>query len=222
MGAQRLWADAQTREIQEALRKRHLFLNDINGEYSPTLATAIKQYQIKKGFRPTGIPDRETLASLGIVEPAPPVEDPPVVAARHNQELRDQNGQLLPDSPSAVTANPPRPLDRKPLHDFVPRYLAASQSRQLPDELSFYGASTTGPTDNSYVLRSREDGDWKITGIKEETVKKAAPRSRRARIGPRVRTRNPIVLALHSFDRAMRNLFGEKPATKRRVSAKRL
>jgi putative peptidoglycan binding protein len=285
-GLQPLGADEQIRQLQEQLRKRHLFFSNIDGEYTPALTTAVKRYQIKKGFSPSGLADQETLASLGIVEPAPPGEGPPTVFVKSHQERRDQNGALLPGSPSELAANPSRPLDPKQVHDFVRRYLAACQSRQLQDELSFYGLqvdyfdhgtvergyiqnelaaydqhwplrrytvgdsvrfinrdgkfvaqcrigfeltnerlafSSTGRTDNSYVLRPREDGEWEITGVKEEEVKQPAPRPRRARIlrRDRARTTNPIILAFHTVDRAMHNLFGEGLGKRKLVSSKR-
>ena len=284
LGGQPLGADEQIRAVQEHLRKRHLFFNDIDGKYTPTLAAAIKRYQSKKGFTPSGILDQETLASLGIIEPEPPSEGPPIFAAKNNQELRDQNGERLPGSLATVEAKPPRALDHKQLRGFVQRYLAACQSRQLHDELSFYGSqvdyfdhgtvergyiqnelatydqhwpkrrytvddsvrlinrddkliaqcrigfeltnerlafSTRGRTENSYVLRSREDGDWEITGVKEEMVKQHAPRPRKTQVVRRARTSNPIILAFHTVDRAMHNLFGAGLTKSKSVSSKR-
>ncbi|MEA2679776.1 MAG: hypothetical protein QOK03_1498, partial [Candidatus Binataceae bacterium] len=280
-----IWADKQTREVQEELRKRHLFYNDIDGKYTAALAAAIKRYQTKKGFPPSGVLDRETLGSLGIVEAAPPGEGPAPVVAKNKRELRDPNGELLPGSQSSL-ANAPRRLDRKQLQEFVSRYLAACQSPQLQDELSFYGSevdyfdhgtvdrgyiqnelaaydqhwpqrryivgdsvrvvnqddkliaqcrigfeltnerlafSTTGRTDNTYVLKSREDGNWEITGVKEEELKQAAPRQRPARPEARTgRTGNPITMAFHTVDRAMHNFFGARPGKGKRSTTKRL
>jgi hypothetical protein len=70
-------AQDDLRSVQEELRRRSLYFGDVNGRDSAELQEATKRYQKRKGFTPTGKPDRETLKSLGLVprspnEPAPP------------------------------------------------------------------------------------------------------------------------------------------------------
>jgi peptidoglycan hydrolase-like protein with peptidoglycan-binding domain len=69
-------AQDDLRSVQEELRRRSLYFGDVNGRDSGELQEAMKRYQKRKGFTPTGKPDRETLKSLGLVprspnEPAP-------------------------------------------------------------------------------------------------------------------------------------------------------
>ena len=132
-------ADDQTRAAQEQLRKRHLFYENIDGEYSPAVAAALRRYQQIKGFAPTGVLDEETLQSLGIFTVAPPAEGPQVVVAlKHHHELRDQNGELIPGARLELQVNPPRPVDRKQVHDYLHRYLVACESPEVQDDLSFF------------------------------------------------------------------------------------
>src|ERR1044072_2831392 len=67
-------ADEETRQVQEELRKRHLFFRDIDGKPSSEYALAIKRYQQRMGFAQSGVADAFVLYSLGIGEPAPPAE----------------------------------------------------------------------------------------------------------------------------------------------------
>src|SRR5438046_6080308 len=67
-------ADEETRQVQEELRKRHLFFKDIDGRPSHEYALALKHYQERMGFAQTGVADDVTLYSLGIGEPPSPAE----------------------------------------------------------------------------------------------------------------------------------------------------
>src|SRR3954469_9395027 len=67
-------ANEQTRQVQEELRKRHLFFRDIDGRPSLEYAIALKRYQARQGFAVTGLADEMTLYSLGIGEPVSPAE----------------------------------------------------------------------------------------------------------------------------------------------------
>lgn len=93
-----IFADEQVRKVQEELRKRHLFYANANGEQSRALTAAIKRYQEKKGFAPTGVIDSETLASLGIPRTAPLAARTPVFVG-HRGEVRGANGEKLPSYP---------------------------------------------------------------------------------------------------------------------------
>jgi len=54
------------REVQDELRKRNLFFGDLDGRMTPQLSGALKRYQKRKGFEPTGAFDDPTVASLQI------------------------------------------------------------------------------------------------------------------------------------------------------------
>jgi peptidoglycan hydrolase-like protein with peptidoglycan-binding domain len=99
-----VFASEQVRQVQEELRKRHLFHGNVTGETSPALTTAVRRYQQIKGFARTGVLDSETSASLGIVQPPVPTRTPFVVDS--HGEIRGENGEALPSPlPSRWTAN---------------------------------------------------------------------------------------------------------------------
>ena len=66
ISSQCLRADEPTRRAQEELRKRNLYFGDINGQTNVELAEALKHYQARKGFNPSGQLDDETASSLKI------------------------------------------------------------------------------------------------------------------------------------------------------------
>ena len=65
-----VYADELMRSVQEELRKRNLYFGDVNGLNSPQVAAALRRYQQRKGFQPTGEPDGVTLRSLSLAGPA--------------------------------------------------------------------------------------------------------------------------------------------------------
>ena len=149
-------ADEQTRAAQQELRKRHLFYDNIDGEYSPGVGAALRRYQEIKGFTPTGLLDEDTLQSLGIFTVGPPAEGPQVVVAlKHRHELRDQNGELMPGAQFELGVNPPRPVDQKQVQDYLHRYLVACETPQLQDDLSFFAGEVDyfdhGIVDRDYI-----------------------------------------------------------------------
>lgn len=106
LGFDPVLADGQVRKVQNELRKRHLFFGAQDGEHTPALTLAIRRYQEKKGFPPTGVLDSDTLASLGFRQRAPPPDGHVVVITRHERELRGPNGELLPSSFALTAAQP--------------------------------------------------------------------------------------------------------------------
>jgi peptidoglycan hydrolase-like protein with peptidoglycan-binding domain len=103
-------ADEQVRQLQQELRKRHLFFANPDGEFSPALGAALARYQNKKGLPVTGLLDAETCASLGIPFLAPEVAPTPFVVKRG--DVRGMNGELLPDStPLFATGSGSNPPD---------------------------------------------------------------------------------------------------------------
>ena len=153
-------ADEITRQVQEELRRRHLYYSDIDGRSTGDVAAALKKYQERQGFPPTGIPNDETLRSLGIInEPAAPADgtvevlpDIPVLrsdSAPQNHEVKPpvQTVALAP-----VNSAPPT---RKEVREFVQKYFAACASPNVHDELEFYADRIDyfdhGTVDKAYI-----------------------------------------------------------------------
>jgi len=59
-------AEDRVRQVQEELRKRHLYFGDIDGRDNTELHSALKRYQARKGFTISGDIDPDTAASLGL------------------------------------------------------------------------------------------------------------------------------------------------------------
>jgi hypothetical protein len=149
-------ADEETRQVQEELRKRHLFFRDIDGRPSAEYAIAIKRYQQRMGFAQTGVADEFTLYSLGIGEPAPPAEgatnlpDMPVL----------KSDASVPETKSAA---PPVPtteenaanVSKEEIRTFLRRYFDACQSQNPDDELAFFADRVEyfdhGVVEKSYI-----------------------------------------------------------------------
>lgn len=152
-----LRADEQIREIQEQLRKRHLFYHDIDGRYTSDVANALKRYQEHKGFAPTGIPDDETLKSLGIAGVAAPAELPDEPVLKSDLGPSAPPPPVAPQSPLAVTFTSSKgaPATRAEAASFVRHYFDACQSRNVYDELGFYSERVNyfdhGPVDKTYI-----------------------------------------------------------------------
>jgi peptidoglycan hydrolase-like protein with peptidoglycan-binding domain len=130
---QDILADEQVRKVQEELRKRHLFHNNITGETSPALTSALKRYQEIKGFPRTGVIDFSTSASLGIAGKAVPTTTPAVLD--NNGNVRGANGEALPNSLPSFWASEERAMqidpaivDRNP----VPAVSAKSDAENIP------------------------------------------------------------------------------------------
>lgn len=68
-------ADDRVRSMQEELRRRNVYFGDIDGARSGELEAAVRTYQRRKGFKPSGREDPDTLRSLGLAAPSP--GDPP-------------------------------------------------------------------------------------------------------------------------------------------------
>jgi hypothetical protein len=130
-------ADEPTRAVQEELRKRKVYFGDVDGRETPGFLDAVKQYQERKGFAPTGQLDADTLRSLGI---SPPVEEkvlPDVPVLRS-----DRNVAAARTVASAPAVSPPRPTKAAPnraeMVAWVRRYLAACMTPDVSDELDYY------------------------------------------------------------------------------------
>jgi hypothetical protein len=132
-------ADEETRQVQEELRKRHLFFRDIDGRPSPDFSMALKRYQQRKGFAQTGVPDEVTLYSLGIGEAVPPAEGvrdlPDVPVLKSDAGLHEPRQAPAPVPTKAQNAGD---VTKAEIHSFLRRYFDACQSANPDDELAFY------------------------------------------------------------------------------------
>jgi peptidoglycan hydrolase-like protein with peptidoglycan-binding domain len=139
VGRSSVFADEETRQVQEELRKRHLFFRDIDGRASPEYATALKRYQQRKGFAPTGVADEVTLYSLGIGEPASPAEGthdlPDIPVLKSDAAVREPR-----PAPASVPTKAQNAGDvaKTDIRSFLSRYFDACQSADPNDELAFY------------------------------------------------------------------------------------
>ncbi len=61
-----LRADSLTRAAQEALRARQLYYGEVDGIETSETMEAVRRFQAKKGFDPTGMLDEDTLRALGL------------------------------------------------------------------------------------------------------------------------------------------------------------
>lgn len=149
-------ADEQTRQVQEELRKRHLFFRDIDGNPSLEYAIALKRYQARQGFAVSGIADEMTLYSLGVGLPLAPAEAPAdlpnIPVLRSDAALRETRPQPAPIPTKDQNAST---VTKAEIRDFLRRYLDACQSDSPQDELAFYGDRVAyydhGAVDKGYI-----------------------------------------------------------------------
>ena len=152
------------RQVQEELRLRNLYFGDIDGRKTPQLSAALRSYQQRKGFSPTGEPDDTTLRSLNLL-PAlalTPAESnsssptpPPGLAAAWPDitVLRSDEARRAPMRPVVATINvdpTPLPAPGPPpaaaraaftpaaMQAFIESYLHAGQTNDTDAEMDFY------------------------------------------------------------------------------------
>jgi hypothetical protein len=149
-------ADEETRQVQEELRKRHLFFKDIDGRPTRDYALALKHYQERMGFAQTGVADDVTLYSLGIGEPPSPAEGvgnlPDVPVLKSDASVPETNKSPPPTPTKAQNASDVAKAD---IHAFLRRYFDACQSANPEDELTFYAERVDyydhGTVDRPYI-----------------------------------------------------------------------
>ena len=150
------FAGEETRQVQEELRKRHLFFRDIDGRESRDYALALKRYQQRMGFAQTGVADEVTLYSLGIGEPPSPAEGagnlPDIPVLRSDASVPDIN---RPPPPTPTKEQNAGNVSKPEIHAFLRRYFDACQSPNPDDELSFYAERVEyfdhGVVDRAYI-----------------------------------------------------------------------
>ena len=154
--AQYLYADEPTRRAQEELRKRNLYFSDINGQTNQEFAEALKRYQTRKGFNPTGELDGETASSLKIEIAAAKKsaeQSWPEVPVLKSDAARDlaqpDEANLQPDAEqeaasSATPAPPAEPptkaeeLQAERITKFVRDYLHDAESDDVDLQVRYY------------------------------------------------------------------------------------
>jgi peptidoglycan hydrolase-like protein with peptidoglycan-binding domain len=150
-------ADEETRQVQEELRKRHLFFKDIDGRPSLEYALAIKRYQQRMGFAQSGVADDFTLYSLGIGEPAPPAEGatnlPDIPVLKSDASVPETKS---PPAPVPTSKEKAGDVAKAEIRSFLRRYLDACQSPRPDDELAVYADRVEyydhGVVEKSYIL----------------------------------------------------------------------
>lgn len=155
-GWSRAFADEETRQVQEELRKRHLFFRDIDGRQTPEYAMALKRYQQRQGFAQTGYADEVTLYSLGIGEAAPPAEGarelPDLPVLKSDAALHEPRPTRPPVPTKAQNASD---VAKAEIRNFLRRYFDACQSQSPDDELAFYAERVEyfdhGVVDKPYI-----------------------------------------------------------------------
>jgi peptidoglycan hydrolase-like protein with peptidoglycan-binding domain len=149
-------ADEETRQVQEELRKRHLFFRDIDGRPSLEYALALKRYQQRMGFAQTGLADEMTLYSLGIGEPASPAEGatnlPDMPVLKSDASVPETKSTRPPVPTKAQNAGD---VAKAEIKNFLRRYFDACQSQNPDDELAFFGERVEyfdhGVVDKHYI-----------------------------------------------------------------------
>ena len=149
-------ADEETRQVQEELRKRHLFFRDIDGRPSHEFALAVKRYQERMGFAQTGVADDVTLYSLGIGEPPSPAEGagnlPDVPVLKSDASVPNIS---RPPPPTPTKEQNAGDVAKTEIHSFLRRYFDACQSQNPDDELRFYAERVEyydhGTVDRNYI-----------------------------------------------------------------------
>jgi hypothetical protein len=149
-------ADEETRQVQEELRKRHLFFRDIDGRPSAEYSMALKRYQQRQGFAQTGVADDVTLYSLGIGEAAPPAEGardlPDMPVLKSDAALHEPRPAPPPVPTKAQNAGD---VAKAEIRNFLRRYFDACQSPSPDDELAFYAERVEyfdhGVVDKPYI-----------------------------------------------------------------------
>lgn len=244
-------ADEKVRRVQEELRKRHLFYAEANGEKGAALTIAVRRYQEKKGFSPTGVIDSVTLASLGIPTAAPLAATTPVVVGKRGQ-VHGANGESLPNDPPVLWPRDERVgqlasgiIDREyidlALTDFQPHGMQRPRTSGNRVRLTNFTDQRAAAFDapGQWILHSMANPVWSplvwppaadVSGefaidderVHQVTIKPDRRSHRRPRrVRPRKET-NPFVLTYQSVDRAIRSVFGDTQTKKKRSVARRL
>lgn len=177
-----LAADDRVRQVQEELRKRHLYFGDIDGRDNAELQNALRRYQQRKGFTVTGEVDRDTAASLGlavtmsVAVTTAMLPDEPVLKSDFARQLTaDQRRALERQAEAESDVSPPPPAESPPPGDnftpervtqFVANYLRDGENNDPTAQTKYY----------AFPLRYLCDGVIKDPGHVERDAKKQIER----------------------------------------------
>ncbi len=149
-------ADEAIRQVQEELR--NMFHGDVDGRETPGFLDALKRYQQRKGFAPTGVADTDTMRSLGLSGPPAVTNLPNVPVLRSDRRPGLAAGRDV--SAAATVASRPADENKTPptqqeARKFIREYLEACASPDVADELAFYGERVDyfhhGNVDQNYI-----------------------------------------------------------------------
>jgi len=159
------WPSEEVRQVQEELRRRHLYYGDIDGQASQQMASALRRYQERKGFPVTGECDATTLHSLQLVPAPPEIADPlpdvPVLKSDPAPEIAEADRTYLEQIDAAESPPEAEPVGEAPLstrvEEFVRQYLDVCETNVVADELAFYAPKMRyfdhGTVDLAFVKR---------------------------------------------------------------------
>ncbi len=174
-GVLSLRADEETRQVEEALRRRNFYFGEVDGQTNGELTQALRRYQDRKGFAVTGTIDDETASSLnvaGVFPPAPPNEPLPDVPVLRSDlarrlsaaELRtlQEKVELSPDEEENVPTpadSPTAGQDLTPaeVHKFVEDYLRDGETQDVAKQVQYFEFPVKyfdhGTVDRRFVTR---------------------------------------------------------------------
>jgi len=169
-------ADEGTRRAQEELRKRNLYFGDVNGEMNTELAGALKKYQMRKGFAPSGQIDEETANSLKIPQTSANNlisqnwPDLPILKSDVARELPEPERIKLelkaeedPDAvpPPAESPNPGQDLRPEEVTKFVVAYLRDAERDDVDLQVHYYNFPLDyfdhGRVNREFVVKDTRD-----------------------------------------------------------------
>jgi hypothetical protein len=149
-----LLADEQIRQVQEELRRRNLYYGDIDGRATAEIAAALKRYQTRKGFEPSGQLDEVTANSLsiqagdGAASNRPVLPDVPVLKSDTAREISEsQRVALLRAAEQNVDASPSPPAEEPPpaqnltpdrVTRFTEQYLRDGEGNDIAAQTSYF------------------------------------------------------------------------------------
>jgi peptidoglycan hydrolase-like protein with peptidoglycan-binding domain len=147
-------ADESVRQAQEELRRRNLYFGDVDGRKTPEFAGAVKRYQERKGFTPTGTVDGETAKSLNIRAASTAagralLPDVPVLKSDMARELpaaqriayeqqADVSDMAPTPPPPAESPGPGQDLSPAEINALVEQYLRDAEKADIPAQTRYF------------------------------------------------------------------------------------
>ena len=153
-----LWADDQTRAIQQRLKDQGFYYGEVDGQGGEETSAAIRRYQIRYGLKVTGQLNDETLHALGmsrdsVARPAPGYQDnrvpsnrqaespyrqqPPYEQPPYQQPPGEYYGQPVPQGPGPEDYDEYRraPFSAPQVATSYPRLFAGTIYERAPSQV---------------------------------------------------------------------------------------